>query len=142
MPRITAGVPLIVTVEGLREQHERPADTETRFHWEMALDHGEAFLTPIEEVYAASDGLRFVGEQFTHVLHTSTGGSFHVRVEEMDEPRQWPQIGVPSSLSAVMEMAAELQRMMRQMQTLLAANAELEAEVKRLKPFALDEDDI
>ena len=130
MPRITAGVPLIVTVHGLKEQLNRPVDTETRLYWEQQLDRGDAILTPLSEI---DQDLEMIGPsfQFTHRLTSETGGCFHVRVEEGD-PRVWPVVGTPDAFLPLVEMMAALERMKRQMVTLMAANAELEARVREL----------
>jgi hypothetical protein len=132
MPRITAGVPLIVTLEGLKEQTQRPADTETRLYFEMQLDRGEAVLTPLDEVEGHwwNDGVA-PDQQFTHRLTSETGGTFHVRVEE--GPTEWPVVSAPPAFLPLVEMVQALERMNRQIVTLLAANALLEKRVKELE---------
>jgi hypothetical protein len=129
MPRITDGVPLIVTVDGLREQSERPVDTETRFYWEQQLDRGDATLTPLSEVSDWDEAKPTLG--FTHRLTSETGGMFHVRVEE--GTREWPVVDAPGAFLPLLEMMDALERMRRQMVTLLAANAELEERVRELE---------
>jgi hypothetical protein len=129
MPRITAGVPVMVTVDGLKEQLDRLVDTETRLYWEQQLDRGDAILTPLSEVYPEGHWSRL---GLTHRLTSETGGVFHVTVEDA-RPREWPRISLPDNLGLLVEMTRELDRMTRQLQTLMVANAELEALVRDLQ---------
>lgn len=124
MPIITAGVPLITTVEGLRERLDQPADTETRLYWEMQLDRGDATLIPLGSSGAAEAGSWEHSPQFTHRLVSETGGVFHVRIEEGSH--EWPSLSIPAALAGLFAMVEELERLRRQMQTLLVANGELE----------------
>ena len=118
---IVRGVPLVVQLNGLSERLDREADTETRLSWEQQLDYGDAVLTPLEG-----------NEQgFTHRLVSKHGGWFHVQVEEGE--RQWPEVGLPASLGLLAEMGSELERMRRQIETLLLANTLLEEQVRQLK---------
>jgi len=119
--RIAAAVPVIVTVDGLKEQSDRPCDTETRLYFEQQLDRGDAILTPLDDLVEALVS----SAEFSHRLTSETGGVFHVRVEEAP-PREWPQIGLPDNLGLLVEMTRELDRMTRQLQTLMVANKELE----------------
>jgi len=129
MPRIVAGVPLIVTPEGLKERLDAPADTETRLYWEMQLDRGDAILEPLtRDMYP--DG-SFSVAAFTHRLISETGGSFHVRVEEGE--RIWPVVSTPTAFLPLVGAVEAMERMKRQIVTLLAANQELEQRVKELE---------
>ena len=118
---IVRGVPLVVQLNGLSERLDQEADTETRLSWEQQLDYGDATLTPLE------------GNEhgFTHRLVSKHGGWFHVEVQEGE--RQWPEVGLPASLLLLTEMTAELERMRRQIETLLLANTLLEEQVRQLK---------
>jgi len=135
--RITAAVPVIVTVYGLKEQLDRPCDTETRLYFEQQLDRGDAILTPLtREMLTAMSPVEPEEEEvaslYTHRLTSETGGVFHVRAEEAPT-REWPAIGLPGNLRLLVEMTQELDRMTRQLQTLMAANRELEERVREVE---------
>ena len=124
--KITAGVPIIVTLEGAREQQDRPADTETRLYWEQQLDRGDAQLMELgAEVPWDAPTI------YTHRLISETGGVFHITVEGGE--REWPAVGLPPNLTILRLINEEVDRMVKQIQSLMVANAELEAEVARLK---------
>lgn len=118
---IVRGVPLVVQLGGLSERLDQEADTETRLSWEQQLDHGDAILTPLE------------GNEhdFTHRLVSKHGGWFHVQVEEGERP--WPEVGLPASLSLLVDMCSDLEGMRRQIETLMLANRLLEEQVRDLK---------
>ena len=127
---VTAAVPLIMTLDGLKEQREHPCDTETRLYFEQQLDLGEAIIQDLDDLYPEGRPSGFWWG-YTHRLTNSTGGQFHVTVTEGVHELQ--PLRLPDGLALIQQQAEELGRMVRQMQTLLLANRLLEAENARLK---------
>lgn len=127
---ITAGCPIVVTLDGIQELSGQPANTETRLYWEQQLDLGEAIIQDLDDLYPEGRPSGFWWG-YTHRLTNSTGGQFHITVTEGVHELQ--PLRLPDGLALLQQQAEELGRMVRQMQTLLLANRLLEAENARLK---------
>lgn len=118
--RITAGLPVIVQPAGLRLRTEAPLDTETLLYLEQQVDRGDAICEPLTPDLEVAGG-----ECYTHRLISQTGGWFWVRAEEQPA-HALPEIGLPVTLGWLRNMVEELDGIVRQQQTLLAANRLLE----------------
>ena len=122
-------VPIITTINGPRENVERPCDTETRLYLEQAIDLGDAELIPIIDV---ANCLEMGSAPVTHRIVTSFGGVFHVRMAEGN--RQWPPpVAPPAELNFLFVATAAINRWCKSMDTQIAALRILEAEVSSLR---------
>lgn len=130
---ITAGVPVIVQPDGLKERTEQPADTETLLYWEQQVDRGGAIVQPLPADYEG---------EYTHLLVSETGGWFHVRCEVDEMERPLPALGVPAGLALLRTMTEELDRIITQERLLMAANRLLEdrCRIKTVEIAALREE--
>lgn len=130
---ITAGVPVIVQPDGLKECTEQTADTETLLYWEQQVDRGDAIVQPLPADYEG---------EYTHLLVSETGGWFHVRCEVDETERPLPALGVPAGLALLREMTEELDRIITQGRLLMAANRLLEdrCRIKTVEIAALREE--
>ena len=122
-------VPIITTINGPRENVERPCDTETRLYLEQALDLGDAELIPIIDVPGC---LEMGSAPVTHRIVTSFGGVFHARMSDVE--RQWPpRVDPPAELNFLFVATRAIERWCRSMDTQIAALRILEAEVAELR---------
>ena len=120
--------PIVVTIDGPREQENCPCDTETRLYLEQCLDRGDAEIIPIIDV----EGVIEMGyAPVSHRIVTRTGGVFHARIVEGS--RDWPKMRRPDELNFLFVATAAIERWTRSMETQVMALRLLEAEVAQLR---------
>lgn len=121
-------VPIIVTMEGPKENLDRPCDTETRIYLEMMIDQGDAEVIPIADV---PTDWASPGSLVTHRIVTSLGGVFHARM--IGGRRERLEVAPPRELSFLFAATEAINRWCQSNVTQIAALRVLEDEVAALR---------